>query len=624
MGLAKLPIWKILATALSQFVLAYLTLSIQSIYPVWSSPFWPASGAALAACILGGPWMLLGVYLGLVFPNIALWEIHPNWMGYILPFGNVMETAMAWYLLKVFRKKFDFRFPRVTDVGMFLALAPWIPALISALYAQTCLLLIGSISKERYVGELLVYWLGNATGIMLVAPLILVWRDFSKFEWTRSKGRKLIFILALTTISLTVFHAGHLPNYIRMSSVLIVPLVAWGIWTTGFRGATLIALLGSFTYFVFDVPACRPISTLLKEKHLQANISFIGSLQIDSPINKNLPKPPLIEEALEQIGILTTLCLTILPLGAASDELRRRGEHDDLVMHALSASFWSWTSRDGLRILDPDISAKISSAPLLFHAHVPSGQMTVSAKDPSQLGYISHWAITERGKDNDPLVVTGILQSQSEAAKREIAEKRADLANLEIQALRAHLNPHLIFNCLTGLRALIRSNPELARDFTGRLARFLRAIVDSQASSMITLTHEIEICMDYINLESGRGKDIELIHQSSPLENSVFVPPLSVVTLLENAIKHGQTNNFKKLRIELIFQKNESNNSACIIVRHPGIITNNGKGGTPGGLSLLNQQLKAVHHPSSQVDLVATSTNMVEARLSLFSPTLTS
>ena len=95
MGLAKLPIWKILATALSQFVLAYLTLSIQSIYPVWSSPFWPASGAALAACILGGPWMLLGVYLGLVFPNIALWEIHPNWMGYILPFGNVMETAIT-------------------------------------------------------------------------------------------------------------------------------------------------------------------------------------------------------------------------------------------------------------------------------------------------------------------------------------------------------------------------------------------------------------------------------------------------------------------------------------------------------------------------------------------------
>ena len=55
-------VW-IFFTAISQILLAYASLYISNYNPVWSAPLWPASGAALAAVLLGGPWMLVGVFL---------------------------------------------------------------------------------------------------------------------------------------------------------------------------------------------------------------------------------------------------------------------------------------------------------------------------------------------------------------------------------------------------------------------------------------------------------------------------------------------------------------------------------------------------------------------------------
>lgn len=560
--------------------------------------------------------MLLGVYLGLVAPNFVLWSVSPQWLGLVLPLGNVLETASAWWLLNISIKRFDFSLTRVSDVGTFLLLAPWIPSAVSSLFVQTCLFWVKVIPFERYPSELLIFWLGNATGIMVVTPVMLVWRDLSTFHWPGRKGRRIIFLLLALMLGLILFHSHELPKYIRLFSVLLIPLVAWGIWSTGFRGATLICLFVSFAYFALDVPNSRPISLLLSQKHLEAQLGFITVMKVDFPLNRILPPPTMIEEALEQIGVLTALCLTILPLGAASDELRRKGDQDDFIMQTLNASFWSWTAKDGLRIQNAKVAELVGSHPLLFQAHEPKGNIRVPSTGPDDVEYDSFWAVTEAGPHGNPLVVTGILQDQTASKKSAETEKNSAIDNLKIQALRAHLNPHLIFNCLTGLRAMIKSNPELAREFTSRLARFLRAVVDSQTSTLISLTHEIDICMDYIALESMRGKKIYFKHQPQPQEENIFIPPLSLVTLVENAIKHGQRDTSGNLAIELECHRDRFG-AATIILRHTGVIEDKRKGALPGGLSLLKQQLKAVHHPSSSVKLLQPSSHMVEARIEL-------
>ena len=74
-----LPILKgVILTAFSQMALAYASLFIHNLYPVWSAPLWPASGAALAAVLLGGPWMLLGVYIQKIYFRIFMFI---KWTG---------------------------------------------------------------------------------------------------------------------------------------------------------------------------------------------------------------------------------------------------------------------------------------------------------------------------------------------------------------------------------------------------------------------------------------------------------------------------------------------------------------------------------------------------------------
>ena len=601
-------------TALSQFVLAYLTLSIQAIYPVWSAPFWPASGAALAACILRGPWMLVGVYLGLALPNMTLWSTTPSWIAFLLPIGNVMETGLAWLILQRGIRNFDFRFTKMRDVGLFLALGPWIPAILSASFVQTCLLVAHIVPPERFAGETLVFWLGNATGIMLLTPVILVWRDVLQYQWNGPKGRRLLFLLVTVSLALSVFHAGHLPNYIRMSSVLIVPLVVWGIWSTGFRGAALICLLTSFVYFVFDIPESRPLSTLLNERHLRANISFVSSLKVDSPLNRNLPPPTMLEEALEQIGILTTLCLTLLPLGAASDELRRRGEQEDLVMQALDSTFWTWTKKDGVRFFNPKVAANLRKPLLLFEAHLPCGKLNVQSQDPQHPGYLSHWAVTDRGLHHEPLGVTGILQSRAELTKRQAAEAKAEIASLEVQALRAHLNPHLLFNCLAGLRGLISENPAKAREFSGSLARFLRAAVDSQNQKTISLRQEISICEDFARLEELRGRPTALQIRLGPQDGEIQIPPLTLVTLLENAAKHGSRNGEKFMPVKITSDRPDARHLRLQVCQ-PGTLTPAKDTRHHAGLDLIRRQIGMVYGEQARLDLVEVPRGTVTARL---------
>ena len=153
---------------------------------------------------------------------------------------------MALFLLKKAWGRFDYRLRGVKDVGWFLTLAPWLPTAFSAIFVQTFLLLAHIVPPNRYAGEVLVFWLGNSTGIMLVTPIILVWRDILKFQWTGAKGRRILFMLGGVALALLLLHDSNLPNYLRMCSVLVIPFAVWGIWSTGFRGATLFCLLTSF------------------------------------------------------------------------------------------------------------------------------------------------------------------------------------------------------------------------------------------------------------------------------------------------------------------------------------------------------------------------------------------
>ena len=111
---------------------------------------------------------------------------------------------------------------------------------------------------------------------------------------------------------------------------------------------------------------------------------------------------------------------------------------------------------------------------------------------------------------------------------------------LELKTLKAHINPHFIFNSLNSIRALVDLNPERARRAITELSNLLRSSMQTEKSQLVPLRQEMDIIRDYLALESIRFENrlrVELDIAADTLD--LPVPPMMVQTLVENAIKHG-------------------------------------------------------------------------------------
>jgi len=110
----------------------------------------------------------------------------------------------------------------------------------------------------------------------------------------------------------------------------------------------------------------------------------------------------------------------------------------------------------------------------------------------------------------------------------------------ELQALRAQLHPHFLFNALTTLGHLVRTSPERAQETLYRLTSLLRAVLKRSTSELTTLGDELALVKDYLAIERERFEErLETVYDVPTDLNDLRVPPLTLQTLVENAIKHG-------------------------------------------------------------------------------------
>ncbi len=111
--------------------------------------------------------------------------------------------------------------------------------------------------------------------------------------------------------------------------------------------------------------------------------------------------------------------------------------------------------------------------------------------------------------------------------------------DLEIQTIKANLQPHFIFNSLNSIRALINENPVLARTSITQLSNILRTSISNE-TALIPLQKELEIVRDYLSLEKIRFEErIQYNEQIQPQTLPLLVPAMMLQTLVENAVKHG-------------------------------------------------------------------------------------
>lgn len=129
---------------------------------------------------------------------------------------------------------------------------------------------------------------------------------------------------------------------------------------------------------------------------------------------------------------------------------------------------------------------------------------------------------------------------------RRAAEVKQKMAEMEMMALRAQMNPHFIFNCINSIDALIQSNDKYhATVYLNKFAKLIRNILDSSKQNTVPLTKDIETLQLYIDLEQFRNENkftVEIKTDEALLQDDYKVPPLIVQPYVENAILHGLRN----------------------------------------------------------------------------------
>lgn len=116
----------------------------------------------------------------------------------------------------------------------------------------------------------------------------------------------------------------------------------------------------------------------------------------------------------------------------------------------------------------------------------------------------------------------------------------ASVTEVELQNLRAQLNPHFMFNALNSIRALVDENPSQAKQSITQMSNILRSGLTSIKRMFVTIEEEMKVVSDYLDLEKIRFEE-RLNYRFSIPNNlyKVLIPPLLVQTLVENAVKHG-------------------------------------------------------------------------------------
>ncbi|HEY6931580.1 MAG TPA: MASE1 domain-containing protein, partial [Thermoanaerobaculia bacterium] len=160
----------ILLTAL-YVLLAKLGLQIHAINH-FATLVWPPTGLGLVALLVLGIRFWPSIVLGAFLAN--LWTGAPIAVALGIAAGNALEAVAGAYLLRTipgFRSSLD----RLTDVLGLVGLAAVLSSMIAATIGVSSLVLGGVLSSDRFVPTWRAWWLGDAIGDLVLAPLLLTW-----------------------------------------------------------------------------------------------------------------------------------------------------------------------------------------------------------------------------------------------------------------------------------------------------------------------------------------------------------------------------------------------------------------------------------------------------------------
>jgi PAS domain S-box-containing protein len=252
-----------------------------------ATPIWPAAGIALGACLVLGRHVWPGIFLGAFAANIpALLHsgLSPSLVALLAlttAAGNTLEALIGASLIR----RFDdggAPFENVKKTLAFIVLGAFLSTTTSAL--------IGTTSYCAHLGQwsiygamLLTWWLGDLTGIMVFAPIILTWNVRYSVRWT---GRKITEALGLLVLLLIVEAIVFLTGYPLM--YLIIPFLIWTAFRFGQFEVALAVAVVMVSSLVFVMNGSGPFFALPFSRALLFLQSYIAVTSVTTLLISSL------------------------------------------------------------------------------------------------------------------------------------------------------------------------------------------------------------------------------------------------------------------------------------------------------------------------------------------------
>ena len=229
------------------FLAGKVGLGFASVH-VSASPVWAPAGMAIALLLLFGfstwPAILAGAFLVNVTTTGAMFT------SASIAVGNTLEGILgAWLLQKFAQGVHAFESP--PNILKSALLAGLLSPIVSATIGVTTLMFGQNASFEEFVVIWLTWWMGDATGILIVTPAILLWARHPHIEWNRRQRLELGLLLFVLIVTCAVIFGPLMNTGHRYPlQFLLVPIMIWAAFHFGPREtATLTVLMAGWATF---------------------------------------------------------------------------------------------------------------------------------------------------------------------------------------------------------------------------------------------------------------------------------------------------------------------------------------------------------------------------------------
>jgi PAS domain S-box-containing protein len=231
---------------------------------------WPPTGIALAACLVVGFHIWPGIFLGAFLANMLVLATGPFMSSLAVSLGtatgNTLEALISAYLVSRFIAS-NYPFNRTFDAIRFILLGALASPLISATIGASSFCIYNS-DWSRFSSMWLTWWLGDAVGVLIFAPLLLTWEKRTALRWDKRRAAEAATLVVLFLLVEMIIFVLNFPL-----EYLIFPVLFWTALRFGQFETAVTVTLVMVTFLVCTIKGLGPFAG----KSLNNSLLFLQS-----------------------------------------------------------------------------------------------------------------------------------------------------------------------------------------------------------------------------------------------------------------------------------------------------------------------------------------------------------